>query len=627
MEQQLSAFFTPETAANAGFIEKTVPPGAGADPLVTGLEYDSRSIKPGNLYFALPGLHADGHAFIADAVKKGAAVVVHQEKLPDYPAGAVYIRVRDSRFAMSPMAAAFYGHPSRSLAVVGVTGTEGKSTTVYLIYQLLRLAGKKAGFISTVQYSDGGEEQWNPEHQTTPEATAIHKRLADMRDNGVEYAILESSSHGLSKRTNRLGDAAFDAAVMTNVTHEHLEFHGTWEQYRCDKANLFRALGRGSHVKGIEGSGFAVESGRMPRNGDALAAGLVGNGDRFTTGVTREVPCFGVINVDDPSAAYFIEAGIGSVTAGDDDAVTVKGGARRRMYTYSTKGAAADLSLDYVESEAEGNRYRVTIRNSGGGSGGAATDHAAADGSGPNETDTLASSGPAAPATALISDRLPGAFNAGNVLAALLTVSGLLAVPVTGLIPLAPRLKPVRGRMTAVAKGQPFEVLVDYAHTPSSFNTIFPPLRERLNKSGKAGSASARIISLFGSAGERDTAKRPEQGRIAAEWSDIVILTDEDPRGEDPMTILKDIAQGIPGTKIDIYTDNSITVGKNKTETLFLIPDRPTAIRKAFSLARSGDLVLLLGKGHENSIIYTGNTKPYDEIAEAEKALAEMGFV
>jgi UDP-N-acetylmuramoyl-L-alanyl-D-glutamate--2,6-diaminopimelate ligase len=160
--------------------------------------------------------------------------------------------------------------------------------------------------------------------------------------------------------------------------------------------------------------------------------------------------------------------------------------------------------------------------------------------------------------------------------------------------------------MTAINKGQPFEVLVDYAHTPSSFNTIFPPLRKRLDGSG------GRIISLFGSGGERDRAKRPEQGRIAAIYSDIVILSDEDPRGEEPMAILEEIASGCPGRK--------------RGEDLYLIPDRPAAIRRACALAGPGDLVLLLGKGHENSIIYTGATRPYDEIAEAETALSEIGY-
>jgi UDP-N-acetylmuramoyl-L-alanyl-D-glutamate--2,6-diaminopimelate ligase len=376
--------------------------------------------------------------------------------------------------------------------------------------------GKKAGFISTVQYSDGGDEQWNPQHQTTPEATAVHEHLAHIRDNGAEYAVVEASSHGLSERTNRLGDVAFDVGVMTNVTHEHLEFHGTWEQYRFDKANLFRSLDRATDHKR-----------------------------------------FGVANADDKSAAYFAEA------------------AKRPTRLFSVRGADADLSVKKIESRADGNRYEVFIRETA--------------------------------QSVLIEDQLPGAFNAGNVLAALLVVSELLDVPVSDTAPLVRFCKPVRGRMTAVQKGQPFEVVIDYAHTPSSFEAILPPLRERLSATG-----GGNIIALFGSGGERDTRKRSEQGRIAAQWSDIVILTDEDPRGEVPMTILEDIAQGIPA-------------GKRGAD-LFLIPDRPAAIRKAFSLAHAGDIVLLLGKGHENSIIYTDRAVPYDECAEAEKALGELGF-
>jgi len=180
-------------------------------------------------------------------------------------------------------------------------------------------------------------------------------------------------------------------------------------------------------------------------------------------------------------------------------------------------------------------------------------------------------------------------------------VSNLLSIDIEKLVPLVLLLQPVRGRMTAVSMGQPFEVLVDYAHTPSSFETIFPPLKERIKKSG------GRLISLFGSAGERDTKKRSQQGEIAARYSDMVFLADEDPRGEDPMAILEEIAIGCK---------NMI-----RNETLFLIPDRRKAIRKAFSLAQPGDLVLLLGKGHENSIIYASGILSYDEITEAENAL------
>ncbi|MDR0387582.1 MAG: UDP-N-acetylmuramyl-tripeptide synthetase, partial [Treponema sp.] len=310
---------------------------------------------------------------------------------------------------------------------------------------------------------------------------------------------------------------------------EHLEFHGSWEQYRHDKANLFRALDAFSHIKRLGGEGTEPAA----------------------------IPSFGVINADDRSAPYFA------------------GATKMRTYTYSASGKAADLAVTSMESGPEGNRCRVRKAGPSGG-------------------------------MLDITDRLPGAFNAGNVLAALLAVSGILSMPVEDLAPLVPRLKPVRGRMTAVDRGQPFEVLVDYAHTPSSFEALFPPLRERLDKTG------GRIIALFGSAGERDTAKRPKQGRIAASWSDLVILTDEDPRGEEPMAILEEIAAGCPGRK--------------EGEDLFLIPGRPAAVRMAFALARPGDLVLLLGKGHENSIIYAEKTVPYDELAEAGQALAEMGY-
>jgi UDP-N-acetylmuramoyl-L-alanyl-D-glutamate--2,6-diaminopimelate ligase len=521
MERPLSEFFTPPAAQRAGYMGTNG--GASvfplpADPVVKGLEYDSRNIKPGDLYFALPGIHADGRRFIGDAIRRGAAVIVHEGDLPAYEKGVVYIRVRDARFAMSPMAAAFYGFPSRRLKVIGVTGTEGKSTTVYLIYQLLRLLGKRAGFFSTVQYSLGDGEFWNPEHQTTPEAPAVQKLLWEMAETGAEYAVVEASSHGLSERTNRLGDVDFDAAVFTNVTHEHLEFHGTWEQYRFDKANLFRALDQ----RGEKNSGGP--------------------------------PPFGVINADDPSADYFA------------------GASGQKTFSFSVRGREADLSLRSIESSAWGNWYEVYI-------------------AGENEAVD-------------VRDQLPGAFNAGNVLAALLAVSGILEMPVREIAPLASRLKPVRGRMTEVKNTLGLEVLVDYAHTPSSFLAIFPPLRERMNKTG------GRIISLFGSAGERDTKKRSDQGRIAADYSDIMILTDEDPRGERPEDILEEIASGAPERK--------------RGEDLFLIPDRPLAIRKALSLARSGDVVLLLGKGHENSIIYAEKTIYFDEIREAEKALDEL---
>jgi len=523
VKRRLSEFFTPDTAEKAGLVSRE----GDADPLITGLEYDSRNIKPGNLFFALSGLHTNGDLFINDAISRGAVCVVHEKEGIKKTPGIVYLKVKNSRFAMSPVSASFFNFPSRRMYVTGVTGTEGKSTTVYLIWQLLTLMGKKAGFFSTVQRSFGGEAIWNSEHQTTPEAPVVQRLLWEMADNGCEYAVVEASSHGLSPKTNRLGDVNFCSAVFTNVTHEHLEFHGTWEQYRDDKANLFRALDRYAPVNS---SGFKP---------------------------------FGVINADDKSADFFAQA------------------AKSKTFTFCCSGNDADIIAKTTESGAQGNSYSVLIKQL-------------------NEKIE-------------IKDNLPGSFNIGNVLAACLTVSNLLNAPIREIAPLASKLKPVRGRMTAINKGQPFELVVDYAHTPSSFMAIFPPLRERLDKSG------GRIISVFGSPGERDTKKRAEQGKIAARYSDFVVITDEDPRGEKPMDILEEIAAGVEtGEQSRKFT---------REENLFLIPDRPLAIRKALSIARKDDIVLLLGKGHENSIIYADHVMPYDEIAEAEKALNETMYV
>jgi UDP-N-acetylmuramoyl-L-alanyl-D-glutamate--2,6-diaminopimelate ligase len=529
MERRLLDFFTHEVAEKAGikFHNKIT------DCTVTGIEYDSRKVKKGNLFFALPGLHTDGSLYIDDAIKNGASVIVHENENIQKKNGITYLKTDSSRFAMSPVSAAFYGNPSHRMLVIGVTGTEGKSTTVFLIWQLLTLMGKKAGFFSTVQSCLGSEVQWNSEHQTTPEAPAVQRLLFEMADNGCEFAVVEASSHGLSKLTNRLGDVEFSSAVLTNVTHEHLEFHGTWEQYRDDKANLFRALDNCSRCGG-----------------------------------STSFEPFGVINADDKSCGYFAAA------------------THKKIFTFSAAGTDADIVLEAIESGAWGNWYMVFI--------------------------------PALNERIEIRDALPGSFNAHNVLASLLVVSNLLKLPVKEIAPFVKKLKPVRGRMTAINKGQPFEVVVDYAHTPSSFKTIFPPLRSRLDKTG------GRIISLFGSAGERDTQKRAEQGKIAADYSDIIIAADEDPRGENPMDILEEIAKGVA----DCVSDSNTEKHKNFIlgENLFLIPDRLSAIRKALSLADKGDIVLLLGKGHENSIIYKDHVMDFDEITEVQKALGEMGY-
>lgn len=568
--------------------------------IISSLVYDSRAVKPGSLYFAWPGVHVHGNAYIAKAVAAGASAVVFQDDLPEdvlrdldalrassaSDAGPCakrdvpLIKVKDSRFAMAPFAAAFYDNPSKKMAVIGVTGTEGKSTTVFLIWQFLRLCGKKAGFFSTVQYSLGGDAVNNPEHQTTPEATVVQEKLYQMAANGCEFAVVESSSHGLSKKLNRLGSVCFDVGIMMNVTSEHLEFHGTYEQYKSDKANLFRALDECDHVKTILGKEV-------------------------------KVPSFGIVKAADPAAGYFADCtkkpaygfAIETDVVADVDRASGK--------------LAGVFMADGIKSDSEGELFNLR------GNGAARSDVTFV-------LDNCCNIGD-------IRIDLPGTFNVYNATAAMLAVSGILGVPVASLKDAAAKLLPVKGRMTVVDCGQPFEVIVDYAHTPSSFMTIFPPLRERLEREAAARAAGAgsvnaaqvdasgavasvaaacgagasakrgRLIALFGSGGERDTKKRPEQGRIASEYCDIVILADEDPRGEDPMALLEDIAAGCKNSR--------------RNENLFLIPDRPTAIAKAFSLAAPGDIVLLLGKAHENSIIYKDYVMPYDEISEAEKQL------
>lgn len=577
MEKKLSQL------VNALNIELT---SADRDPVITDLCFDSRSVTSGSLFFALPGTHVHGNTFITDAINRGALAVVYQDELPveavktakSQQTAPVFIKVQDARFAMSPIAAAFYDNPSSKLAVIGVTGTEGKSSTVSFIWQLLRLMGKKAGFISTVQYSLGGDAIANPEHQTTPEAPIVQRQLYQMVQAGCHYAVVESSSHGLSVRTNRLGNVLFDCAVWMNVTHEHLEFHGTFEQYRHDKANLFRALDTHNHEKLIDGQKVTI-------------------------------PAFGVINLEDPSAEYFVKS-----TKCPVYGFTTRGAAGRGQGFLNSnppripylladkiagsKGISFELegSGKLIGTVGVGNIGTVDISNIG---------TVGVSNSGTVDIGSIGTVG-AGSGTIAVESPVSGAFNVYNITAALLTVSQITQLPIQEVAGKTQFLEPITGRMTPICQGQPFEVIVDYAHTPSSFETIFPPLKKRV---------TGRLIALFGSGGERDIKKRPEQGKIAAHWCDMVFLADEDPRGEDPQTLLEMIAQG------------ARTEGKVSEETgLYLIPNRQEAIRKAFSLAREGDIVLLLGKAHENSIIYKDYIMPYAEIKEAQNALAEMGF-
>lgn len=522
----------------------------GADVAVSSLSYDSREIRPGAAFFALPGVHTDGLKFVDAAIEKGAVAVIHEKTLPLYREHICYIQVPDVRAAMAAAAAAFFDDPSKELVVIGVTGTEGKTSTVDFIWQLLRLSGKKAGFSSTVSYSFGEEPIANPAHQTTPESVTVQERLAHIRDNGCEYAVLESSSHGLSPRTGRLLHVDFDVGIFMNVTQEHLEFHGTFEQYRFDKANLFRAL-------------------------DASA------GNKKCT-----VPMpFGVVNAQDPSAPYFMQA----------TDCPVFGFSVARQNAPLAESAAADASLP---AGSVPDAVRSCVNYAGGLFADSVTEHDN------GLTFTVHADMPNMRTVWKAEAPVTGFFNVYNILAALITVHTLTGQPFEALIPLLRELTPVKGRMCRVQEGQDFEIIIDYAHTPSSFELILPPIRDRIKARG------GNVIAVFGSGGERDTVKRPQQGRIAAAYCDCIILADEDPRGEDPYALLEMIAAGCPE--------------KKRGSELMIIPDRPAAIRKAFSLARKNDAVLLLGKGHENSIIGKDGAVPYDEYAEAQRAVREL---
>jgi len=367
VERHLTDFFTKETAEKSAFLtmESEV---SNSNPLVTGLQYDSKKIKPGNLFFALHGKHTDVsvnadnansvcanavHENIVCAINNGAAVIVYDDDRITKNNDIVYIKVKNVRFAMSPISAAFYYFPSKRLLITGVTGKEGKSTTVYLIWQLLTMMGKKAGFISTRHLCLGKEIFSNNEQHTTPEAPVIQRLLYEMADNGCEFAILEASTRGLSIKTNRLGDVEFCSGVLTNLAHEHPE---DWEQYRDDKANLFRALN--SYIP--------------PANSSFSGP-------------------FGVANADDKNSRYFIKL------------------TKHKTFTYSPAGRDGDIILEAIESGAWGNWYMAMI--------------------------------PALKERIEIRDKLPGAINSANVLASILTVSGLLKLPLREITPFVKRLK------------------------------------------------------------------------------------------------------------------------------------------------------------------------------------------
>jgi UDP-N-acetylmuramoyl-L-alanyl-D-glutamate--2,6-diaminopimelate ligase len=484
---------------------------------ISEVAYDSRKVEAGSLFVAIKGAHVDGHDFISQALTQGAAAVVYEDEsvfaLID-PQIATFVRVPNSRAALSPIAAARYDYPGRKLRVVGVTGSKGKTTTSTLIAHVLDQQGGRSGLMTTVDFKIGPRWWSNTTRQTTPEALEVQQMLRTMVDDGCTFAVVEASSHGLSAQWNRVGDCAFDVATLTNITHEHLDYHGTFEQYRADKARLFELL----HADKPEARKIAV------------------------------------INLDDPNAEYFIDA------AGPAEIVT-----------YALHNPAALVRATAVELDRDGVRYTA---------------------------ETPWGSVPVALG-------IPGEFNVLNSLAAL-SIGLAEGIDGTACAAALRSVGGVNGRMERVELGQPFTVVVDYAHNPDSFEQVMGMMRPL---------TQGQLISVFGSAGERDQEKRAVQGAIAGRYCDLVIIADEDPRDEDSETILEQIAAGVR------------EAGKREGQGYLKIADRSQAIREAFSRARPGDIVLLLGKGHETSIIYErGRKLPWLERSEAEQALRELGM-
>lgn len=484
------------------------------DTPVSGVCYDSRRVQPGDLFVAVPGEHTDGHRFVEQAAARGAAAIIHSSPLALYPEGVVCIEVQNSRVAMAQAATLFYGAPADSLTLIGVTGTDGKSTTAYFIYQLLNQLDRRCGFLSTVAIDRGAGLEKNRLRQSTPESPEIQRSLASMRDAGYRFAVIEATSHGLSRRTARLLGLRFEAALFTNISHEHLEFHGSFERYRDDKTNLFGAL-------------------------------------------SDSRDSFGVVNADDANHNWFERA-----TA-------------RPVYRYAIDRSDVDLQAIACRYSSEHSDCEFA-------------DHVAGT------------------ATA-VRIAAPARFNIENALAAVLCVSRLLQLPVAELASAIGSLQPVPGRMAPVAGTQPFSVIVDYAHSPGSFEKVFPIFRSH---------TKGRLIAVFGSAGERDIQKRPLQGAIAARYCDTLVLADEDPRGEDPLTILRQIADGA------LKQNPALREGQS----LLLIPDRREAIHSALELAGPEDTVVMLGKGHEGNIIYHDGAIDWDERRVAEEALRSLGY-
>ncbi len=398
---------------------------------ITNLAYDSRKATPGTLFIAVPGAHTDGRAYLADAEQRGAVAAlgpcIEGFVRPDEPTPLPYIEVPDVLGALADLSCAFYAYPAQRLCTIGVTGTDGKTTTSNLIHAIFREAGKRAGLMTTANFKMGGQEWENTTRQSTLEAPEVQQLLRRMVDEGMTHAVIEATSHGLELQ--RVRGCAFDVGVLTNITHEHLEFHKTLENYRRAKARLFEILDP-ARDKGLNARPAAI------------------------------------LNRDD--ASYDV----------------VRPYCRVPIFDYAIDQAAAIRAVD-VRLDARGTRFRAILPG----------------------------------AEVEIETQLVGPFNVSNCLAAIATAWSQGIEPAVIARALA-RVSGVAGRMERIDEGQPFTVIVDYAHTPDSLAKVLAILRPL---------TTGKLMLVFGSAGERDVLKRPIMGRIAAQMTDFFVITDEDP--------------------------------------------------------------------------------------------------
>lgn len=466
---------------------------------VGALAYDSRKVTPGALFFAVPGVHVDGHDYATRAVQRGAIGVVVERQLTDV--SVPQLVVDRSRRALADAADAWFGRPSERLQVIGITGTDGKTTVASLAAEMLLWCGRRPGEIGTVWTTVGRAREPNETRATTPESPELQELLARMVEAGNDCVVMEATSHGLALERTR--NCRFDIGVVTTVTSEHLEFHGTLDAYRAAKARL-----------------------------------------------VEEAPV-AILNADDASFAYFRDRAAG------------------RVISYGIDNGA-DLRARRLEPDATGTRFHL-------------------------ESPRWQGS---------VRVALPGRFNVSNALA-VLAIGEALALDLDHAAWALNDTAGVPGRMERIDAGQPFTVIVDYAHTADSLAKVLGVLRTL---------TTGRLLAVFGSAGERDPTKRAPMGRIAAEMADLVIVTDEDPRLEDPRTINEQIAEG------------ARAAGARDGHTLWVIDDRRQAIAHAIGMACEGDIVLLAGKGHEASMFHGTEKRPWDDRTVAREALAAAGW-